>query len=334
MNVSLGETRPRGFTLVELLVVIAIIGILVALLLPAIQAAREAARRSQCTNNLKQIGLAMLNYESVRKGFPQSRTLCYHSSWAAEIWPYLEEGTVSSQYDSQKTWWLQPVSVRQAQVASYLCPSRRQPSQLSVLGQDDRGSGATGINGALSDYAGSAGTGFNLSNTKSRDYFYKHPTNSEGLADGLILAHPDGKINCGGSAGSNDVGWLFKGEKPYVTLSKILDGSSKTFLVGEKHVPEYGFGYFANPPDKSISVFDSSIYNPDDYRVVTRHAGSAYPLATSPAEDVNINFGSSHPGVCQFVFADGHVVAVSTSVDPDNLGYMAHRQDGNSFEAP
>ena len=86
----------RGFTLVELLVVIAIIGILVALLLPAIQAAREAARRSQCMNNLKQIGLALQNYVSVHKTLPVGAALQEGSTWSAYILPYMEESAVAS----------------------------------------------------------------------------------------------------------------------------------------------------------------------------------------------------------------------------------------------
>src|SRR3954468_8997214 len=92
--------RSRGgFTLVELLVVIAIIGILVALLLPAIQAAREAARRTQCLNHLKQVGLAMHLYNDARKSLPPSRMPCWHGTWASAIWPYLEEGTIAQQWD-------------------------------------------------------------------------------------------------------------------------------------------------------------------------------------------------------------------------------------------
>src|SRR5215208_6344831 len=90
--------RHRGFTLVELLVVIAIIGILVALLLPAVQAAREAARRTQCTNNLKQLGIAMLNYESAKHELPPGLNECCWGTWQVAILPYLEETAMSALY--------------------------------------------------------------------------------------------------------------------------------------------------------------------------------------------------------------------------------------------
>jgi prepilin-type N-terminal cleavage/methylation domain-containing protein len=90
--------RQRAFTLVELLVVIAIIGVLVALLLPAVQAAREAARRTQCLNNLKQIGLAIQNYHGVRNEIPPSRLPCHHGTWAALLWPYLEQSNIAQRW--------------------------------------------------------------------------------------------------------------------------------------------------------------------------------------------------------------------------------------------
>lgn len=94
-----------GFTLVELLVVIAIIGTLVAVFLPAVQAARESARRSQCTNNLKQIALACLGFADAKKGFPPSYTYTSsaNSAWAVRVLPHLEEGRLYDQYDLNKT---------------------------------------------------------------------------------------------------------------------------------------------------------------------------------------------------------------------------------------
>jgi prepilin-type N-terminal cleavage/methylation domain-containing protein/prepilin-type processing-associated H-X9-DG protein len=91
-------TRIRGFTLVELLVVIAIIGVLVALLLPAVQAAREAARRAQCVNNLKQISLAMTNYQDVHKALPMGNFSCCWGTWQMAILPYIEEQALADLY--------------------------------------------------------------------------------------------------------------------------------------------------------------------------------------------------------------------------------------------
>ena len=150
--------RSRGgFTLVELLVVIAIIGILVALLLPAIQAAREAARRAQCINHIKQIGIAIHLFHDSKKVLPPSRVDCDHSTWAAEIWPYIEEGSVSARYDPKNGYYAQPLEVIGYQVAIYYCPTRRGPPQLSVSGDDRQG--VAHRPGALSDYAVCIGDG-------------------------------------------------------------------------------------------------------------------------------------------------------------------------------
>ncbi len=163
--------RVRGFTLVELLVVIAIIGILIALLLPAVQAAREAARRSQCTNNLKQIGLAVHNYADTFKTFPPGvvresgivaswQSQLY--SWTALILPFMEQSTVSDQID-----WARPMGfsgpnnvnsdiAQNVWINGYLCPS------------DTREAGTTRY--APTNYVGCLGSNFAGGNTMANSY--------------------------------------------------------------------------------------------------------------------------------------------------------------------
>src|SRR5687767_14565450 len=129
---QIGRKRS-GFTLVELLVVIAIIGVLVALLLPAVQAAREAARRSSCSNNLRQIGIATHNFHDTRNMLPPLRVSNNHATWFVLIMPYMEQEnierlwTFSALYSSTTN-----APGRQWQVKTYYCPSRRGPSPTSV----------------------------------------------------------------------------------------------------------------------------------------------------------------------------------------------------------
>src|SRR5918911_1386733 len=104
----LNRTRPRGFTLIELLVVIAIIAILIGLLVPAVQQVREAANRSQCANNLKQLGVACHNFHDARKFLPPTRVADgAYATWAVLILPYVEEQNVYNLWDLKKTYDLQ-----------------------------------------------------------------------------------------------------------------------------------------------------------------------------------------------------------------------------------
>jgi len=142
-----------GFTIVELLVVIAIIGMLVALLLPAVQAAREAARRSQCQNNLRQLGLAVVGHESARQVFPPGTTAGSDNFREGEhsgfvyLLPYLEQQNLFDAMDLTVPW-KDEVNLRVAQtpIETYLCPSS--PSTLGLTG---------GLTGAPTDYAFSKG---------------------------------------------------------------------------------------------------------------------------------------------------------------------------------
>lgn len=303
--------RPQplhGFTLVELLVVIAIIGILVALLLPAVQSAREAARRMQCTNNLKQFGLAVLNFHDTKQAIPPSRISCHHGTWYSELWPYLEEGAIESAWDPVKSYHFQPIENIQYQVSFFYCPSRRGP-MLSAVG-DARGS-VSHRPGALGDYAGVIGDG------QVHDWPYP-------AANGSFIhaATPDGIVN--GACEGSDPDFLYPGGKYFLKFKHITDGLSKTIFIGEKHVHPDRFGNMAQG--------DGSIYNPDNARVIGRWAGPGVSLARSPAESSGLSsdiFGSAHPGVCQFLFGDGHVRALGNSTDSEILGYLSVRDDGN-----
>lgn len=158
MTVAKSASRRNAFTLVELLVVIAIIGVLVALLLPAIQAAREAARRSQCSNNLKQLGLSVLNFEAARKELPPGHRMSKDGtnidslgSWVTQVLPYLEEGSLFSRIDPDEKFFEQTVDVGKGEFEKthhVFLPSMSCPS-------DPAGSGAQ--LGLIDDHYGARG---------------------------------------------------------------------------------------------------------------------------------------------------------------------------------
>ena len=147
----LSSRRSRAFTLVELLVVIAIIGILVALLLPAVQAAREAARRISCQNNLKQLGLAIHNYHDTHKALPPTRTSLPRHTWAPFLFPFIEQSNLYDQYNWNVNWndpRNQPAIA--TSVSTFRCPSAP-----GGTGRID--TVRSGIQAAVSDYAPLAG---------------------------------------------------------------------------------------------------------------------------------------------------------------------------------
>jgi prepilin-type N-terminal cleavage/methylation domain-containing protein/prepilin-type processing-associated H-X9-DG protein len=311
----------RAFTLVEVLVVIAIIGLLVGLLLPAVQAARESARRVQCANNLKHIGLAVQSFhEAHNKTPPAYLTGVGHATWLVLIMPHIELGNIYKTANVEKTYYMIPENVIQTQVDLYCCPSHRGPQQLSKSG-DSRGNVAHRP-GALCDYAMCAGDGSVLA-----PY---NPGGINGISRPTSYYDDVRKIwTYTGKLTGSSPNFTYTNWRPLRSFDDVRDGLSHTLLVGEKHV---------NPEHQGEGAYgDSSFYNDDWYTPTQRLAGPGYPIAQLPGDSSLSQqqqtwcYGSSHKGgICQFVFADGHVQSIEPSINTTILGYLANIRDGQS----
>ena len=152
MSICPQKRSRTAFTLVELLVVIAIIGILIGMLLPAVQMVRESARRTTCSNNIRQIGLSVQMYHGIHKQIPPSRPADNFLTWPVLLLPHLEQTNLYDRFDIKATYALQDPVAIETSVPVYLCPSRRAGKVLSLF--ESSGSPV----GSVADYAGNAGT--------------------------------------------------------------------------------------------------------------------------------------------------------------------------------
>jgi prepilin-type N-terminal cleavage/methylation domain-containing protein len=297
----------KGFTLVELLVVIAIIGILVALLVPAVQFARESSRRSECSNHLKQMGLAVHEFADANKTLPSSRLGPQHATWFVQILPNVEQSGLYGSWILSNTYYVQSVTAQTTAVPIYLCPTRRPPMLSSQFEVSSTGiPDALEHPGVLGDYACNGGQ-------------FVSSIVDDPLCRGAMCEANWQVVN-------NQV----VSSKPQTRLADFRDGTSHTFLIGEKHVPLSKFG------QSGPSCGDGAIYNGDFPRNFSRLAGNPmFNLGQGPYDLVgpwHCKFGSYHPTVCQFVFTDGHASALSNDTDMNTLNRLAVRDDGLSVE--
>lgn len=307
-----------AFTLVELLVVIAIIAMLVTLLLPAVQSAREAARRTQCINGLKQMGLAVLNYESARGEFPTGGTEPWHDAgdansryskgygWMVQILPFIEDGAlqeVSRGYGEGDRH--RDLQVRKTLVPMYFCPSRREPTVRVTRGSaEDCSQGC-----ALNDYAAATPANeFNPDRPSHDPWFW------QGTAHGAV------------QPGSKYYGVITRtiASEP-CTMGRITDGTSKTMVIGEKrlNVDRYTTGAWHD----DIGWTDG--WDPDIIRYTGyRPERDVISGSSGDSGNVGFQFGSAHGEGFFSVFADGHVPRIPYDIDPIVFNRIGDRRDG------
>ncbi|PQO45231.1 DUF1559 domain-containing protein [Blastopirellula marina] len=316
---------PRGraaFTLVELLVVIAIIGVLVALLLPAVQQAREAARRMQCTNQLKQLGLAMHNYHDVNKVLPPGyggtdlrENPRREWSWAPRLLPYLERSATYNQIDFSKASYDRPsgwnvdmmddpnvicnYKVIRSEYAEFHCPSN--PEDLAPTQQYDFGSS---WEISQSDYA--ANIGDHRNRTGIGHPASSNPSVTTGAGNSIV--QPRGVIGC--------LDWSAK-------FRDVTDGLTNTYLVGEC------VGKWSTFQNWGAMSFATTAW-PINYRNREFQAGTL--KATD--WDYAITFRSFHPGGAEFLLCDGSVRFLPETADGATYRAGASRAGQETYPLP
>jgi len=360
----MGKSRKtRGFTLVELLVVIAIIGILIALLLPAVQAAREAARRMTCTNHLKQIGLAVHTFHDAQRGIPPAFIADYKATFWVMIWPYIEQQALYDQFrQSTKAfdtewyvdndWWQQLSSQEKNSYGSvpiYKCPSRRGGVQITEAPGSD-GYGA----GPLCDYAFVYAYPQERYGNGSWGWFFQLGYPNDPSPVPIRFAGPHTNSYDAWNVGFEQMGtdWT-----PRDTFSWWSDGTSNQIIVGEKHIPQdfIGGGQVAPFPEAyQLSEMITTASDIDGsylttawwvYGIRFNIARCVHRVSPTLAKGPNdfrgsgnahteYGFGSAHTGVCHFVVGDGSVQAFSVTTRGDILQALAVVNDGVAVSIP
>jgi len=313
-------------------VVIAIIGILVALLLPAVQAAREAARRATCQNNLKQLAMGMLSHESSHKTLPSGGWTYYWTGdpdsgfgrdqpggWCYNLYPFIEEQTLrdlgSGLTGSDKRNAL--TQVMETPVGAFICPSRR--SAIAYPGGSAVNGGTSGMLVAKTDYAANAGSNIHPGRSNSSFFLWAPGTGN------MTVPIAIGVMDRGTAYKWPNTDWCngIMCEAGGIALRKISDGASNTLLLGEKYL---------NPDryDKGTDLCDNEAmtigWNYDTSRFTLVDVP---PAQDQPGFDYEWEaFGGPHAAVFLTAYCDGSVHPVSYDVDPLVFSYEGNREDG------
>ena len=329
-------SATAGFTLVELLVVIAIIGVLVALLLPAVQAAREASRRTTCTNQLRQMGLASLNHESANRYYPSSGwgykwtgdpDMGYGErqpgGWVYNILGYLEGGSIRFMgkglppADKRKAL----AALRETVVPVFYCPSRREARAYPA--EEDSYNAETGTLLTKTDYAANSGSVY---------IGFAGPTDSK-----CTVNYPCKFLLDNRTPEAFDGVSGFRSE---IRAAQITDGTSNTLLIGEKYLnpDQYLTGGGQSDNNSIFQGQDIDInrwvpeFDPDKPRTVRADQVAARrPLVDTPGVgDIDFNFGSVHAPGFHGSYCDGSVHLISYDIDLVAYAALGSRNDGQA----
>jgi prepilin-type N-terminal cleavage/methylation domain-containing protein len=331
----------RAFTLVELLVVIAIIGILVALLLPAIQAAREAARRSQCSNNLKQLGVALQNFHDTYKQFPIGQPDDDNDSfgWGAYVLPFVEQQALMDQLVEGK--------------AVFIMKSGRHDWFASIPGQPcGPGTSIDTCGAATQNRAAGATYGVNnLTVSKNILKAFVCPSDILPEVDNLGC----GKSNylacvgpafantaCGGQKGNTQGGILTfdnDNDNSWInTMASVTDGTSTTIILGEattsQNLTVGATNHQSFPTWSGGHGTCLGTYIGGWGRFVDTNYYINRPIGTGNPSESDLSFCSKHPGGAQFVFADASTHFLSENIDIDIYRALGTRNGGESITVP